>query len=238
MSYILEALKKAQAERQLGETPTIHAPALDTQASHARAPLAKPLVAALVALGIVSVGLAALLWRQTTQSPPAQPAAAAGPQMAAPAAAPAQTAAQTVAPSAAQPTAQTAAAVTPPAPASPAPMPAAAPDRAPVRTEHVPAPAPAPAAATAPAPEARRAEPTGEEPVQALRDLPEPIQRAIPPIAMSGYMYSSNPADRLILIDKVLRHEGDEVAPGLVLVRLEPKGAVFAFRGYRYRVPY
>lgn len=26
MSYILEALKKAQAERQLGNAPTIHAP--------------------------------------------------------------------------------------------------------------------------------------------------------------------------------------------------------------------
>lgn len=77
-----------------------------------------------------------------------------------------------------------------------------------------------------------------EEAVQALRDLPEPIRRAIPPVAMSGYMYSPNPADRLVLIDKVLRREGDEVAPGLVLERLEPKGAVFAFRGYRYRIPY
>ena len=28
MSYILEALKKAQAERQIGSAPTIHAPTL------------------------------------------------------------------------------------------------------------------------------------------------------------------------------------------------------------------
>jgi general secretion pathway protein B len=92
----------------------------------------------------------------------------------------------------------------------------------------------APLAAAAP----QSGEPRGEEPVQAVRDLPEPIRRAIPPVAMSGYMYSPNPADRLVLIDKVLRREGDEVAPGLVLERLEPKGAVFAFRGYRYRMPY
>ncbi|WP_371866447.1 general secretion pathway protein GspB [Pseudoduganella dura] len=92
--------------------------------------------------------------------------------------------------------------------------------------------------AAAPAAVAKADEPAREEPVQALRDLPEPIRRAIPPVAMSGYMYSPNPADRLILIDKVLRREGDEVAPGLVLERLEPKGAVFAFRGYRYRMPY
>jgi general secretion pathway protein B len=40
----------------------------------------------------------------------------------------------------------------------------------------------------------------------------------------------------MVLIDKVLRKEGDEVAPGLVLEQLLPKGAVFSFRGYRYRV--
>ncbi|MNL87865.1 hypothetical protein D3C87_2172510 [compost metagenome] len=49
-------------------------------------------------------------------------------------------------------------------------------------------------------------------------------------------MYSKNPADRMVLIDKILRKEGDEVAPGLVLEKLLPKAAVFSFRGYRYRV--
>ena len=51
-------------------------------------------------------------------------------------------------------------------------------------------------------------------------------------------MYSPNPADRLLLIDKVLRHEGEEVAPGLTLERLLPKAAVMNFRGTRYRVAY
>lgn len=51
-------------------------------------------------------------------------------------------------------------------------------------------------------------------------------------------MYSKNPADRLVLIDKVLRREGEEVAPGLVLEKLQPKAAVFTFKGYRYRMPY
>lgn len=77
-----------------------------------------------------------------------------------------------------------------------------------------------------------------DEFIPAARDLPEPIQRILPTVAMSGYMYSKNPADRLVLIDKALRREGDEVAPGLILERLQPKGAVFTFRGYRYRVPY
>lgn len=71
-----------------------------------------------------------------------------------------------------------------------------------------------------------------------LRDLPEPIQRSIPPVTVGGYIYSKNPADRLLLVDKVLRHEGEEVAPGLLLEKLQPKEAVFNFKGYRYRIPY
>jgi general secretion pathway protein B len=41
-----------------------------------------------------------------------------------------------------------------------------------------------------------------------------------------------------LLIDKVLRREGEEVAPGLTLEKLQPREAVFNFKGYRYRVPY
>lgn len=77
-----------------------------------------------------------------------------------------------------------------------------------------------------------------EEPVVNLRELPEPIQRSIPPVTVGGYIYSKNAADRLLLIDKVLRREGEEVAPGLILEKLQPKEAVFNFKGYRYRVPY
>ena len=98
---------------------------------------------------------------------------------------------------------------------------------------------PAPVAKAAPVPAAPvpAAVPV-EEIIPGLRDLPEPIQRQIPAIALGGYIYSKDPADRLLLIDKVLRHEGEEVAPGLVLDKLQPKAAIFSFRGYRYRVPY
>jgi general secretion pathway protein B len=105
----------------------------------------------------------------------------------------------------------------------------------PVSASAAPQPdAPMAQAAARPAPPSEPA----EEPIPTARDLPEPIQRILPNVTMGGYMYSRNPADRLVLIDKALRREGDEVAPGLVLERLLPKGAVFTFRGYRYRVPY
>ncbi|WP_180979633.1 general secretion pathway protein GspB, partial [Janthinobacterium sp. AD80] len=128
-------------------------------------------------------------------------------------------------------------AVAPPA-AAPAPRPEAkpAPKReappAPPVVAAVLKPDPAPAAAAVPP------VPAADEVVPGMRDLPEPIQRQIPPIAIGGYIYSKNPADRLLLIDKVLRHEGEELAPGLVLEKLQPKAAIFSFKGYRYRVPY
>jgi general secretion pathway protein B len=77
-----------------------------------------------------------------------------------------------------------------------------------------------------------------EDDAPPLSQLPENIQREIPQVTFGGYMYSSNPADRLLLIDKVLRREGEQVAPGLTLERLLPNAAVMNYRGYRYRVPY
>lgn len=88
-----------------------------------------------------------------------------------------------------------------------------------------------PAVASKPAPEAEDLPPT-------LRELPEAVQREVPQVAIGGYIYSKNPEDRLLLIDKVLRHEGEEVAPGLTLEKLLPKSAVMRYRAYRYRVPY
>ncbi|MFS2216180.1 hypothetical protein ACCD08_16890, partial [Telluria sp. Tellsp104] len=60
MSYILEALKKAQAERQLGNAPTIHAPQASTPAPAAAAASRKPLFVGLGA-GVLVVVAGALV---------------------------------------------------------------------------------------------------------------------------------------------------------------------------------
>lgn len=328
MSYILEALKKAQAERQIGSTPTIHAPTLASAPAGQRARSNRtPVIVAMALMAAAIAGLATMLVRQQTAvntpaaasstvavAPVAAAPVAPAPVAAAPVAATTATFAAPGAPdrapagadSAGVPVAATGAAPAVGAPASAAAMPAAAapvagdgnsPARqstaqrvaapspsglatAPTRTDGAPvaqrgasspqassqrsddARAAQPAAAhAAEAPQlattrqagtaARGAETTQapaaaaqpaalapvEEQVQSLRELPEPIQRAIPQITLGGYMYSKNPADRLLLIDKVLRKEGEEVAPGLILDKLQPKQAIFSFRGYRYRVP-
>ena len=275
MSYILEALKKAQAERQLGSTPTIHAMPLQAAAPSMASSARTPLWIAAGCLALLVVGGAVAWWRSASAPAPAvvalQPAqqpvavgsaarviAAAEPaqtpgqapapaQISAqmPAQAPAQIAAQT--PTRAQAPAQVAAQtpVQPPAPRVnvsrvaqvPAPV-APAPSRASANGE--PPVAPAASVAAAPrkvaAPAAEAAAP--EDALPFMSQLPEPVRSDVPKVSFGGYMYSKNPADRLLLIDKVLRHEGEEVAPGLILEQLQPKAAVMNFRGTRYRVAY
>jgi general secretion pathway protein B len=248
MSYILEALKKAQAERQLGATPTIHAPTLDGGAGVSRgSTMKKPLVIALGVMAAAIVALLALLVRQQAATAPSAPQSApsqpgSGGQLA-PAAAQPQSPSVAAAPSSAQqmPAVPSAVPSTPRAPAPEANV--AAPQRTAAPVPPVPRTAVAPATQAPEIPAEHTAvaaqqapAPAQPEVTQTLRDLPEPIQRAIPQITFGGYMYSKNPADRMVLIDKILRKEGDEVAPGLVLEKLLPKAAIFTFRGYRYRV--
>ncbi|OHV94985.1 hypothetical protein AKG95_22105 [Janthinobacterium lividum] len=229
MSYILEALKKSQAERQLGELPSIHAPQVQLHDGAASASARRTPV--WLALGGVAVAVAAalLLW-QPWQADAAAPAAAAVVPAVLAQAVPAPL--PVAAPPAAVAPAPVAAFVPPAATAAPVhhARPVAEPKQeTPGQAVSPPVAAPAPAVPPTPA---------AEESVPGMRDLPEPIQRQIPAIAIGGYIYSKNPADRLLLIDKVLRHEGEELAPGLVLEKLQPKAAIFSFKGYRYRVPY
>lgn len=233
MSYILEALKKAQTERQLGTAPSIHTmpipTAVNERSTNDRVPM-------LMAAGGVLLALAAgvMWWRQA--STPAAPAPAAV-LAAAPAVAPAVI-------------------VVPPSP--PAPEPAAAPLPKSVPAPVTPAPRqqastnaqlPAVSAPAAALPAAKPAPKPAPQPVQVAdaapeenlpfaTQLPEQIQRELPKLAFGGYMYSKNPADRLLLIDNVLRHEGQEVSPGLVLEQLQPRAAVMNYRGTRYRVAF
>jgi general secretion pathway protein B len=263
MSYILEALKKAQAERQLGNAPTIHAPQVEAVQPGVAASR-KPLFIGLGAGALVVALVAVLVW-QRGPAPVAAPASVPG---SAPAAVPPVAATLPAAPSVAAGSASNTLVVSaPPAPSEPAPVlasrsahvaeaparpaPAAVPragQEAPASTAPARAPAPAapaPRAAAVSAPVQTTAPASAPAPVSSpedslpyLHQLPDTIQRDLPRVSFGGYMYSANPADRLLLVDKALRHEGEEVAPGLVLEKLLPKAAVMNFRGVRYRVAY
>lgn len=215
MSYILEALKKAQAERQLGNAPTIHAAPPSYATPGADAGNGRRYLAIGLGAGAL-IAVAALLWVRYAAAP------------------------KVVTPPAA------AVAVVVPAPVIvPAPVPVPVPVAPPLAPPVVkPAPAPKvakvrePAPAPAPQPEPVRAPASGDDTLRSLQQLPDALQREIPKVVVGGYIYSPTPGESLLLVDKMLRREGEEVAPGLVLERLTPKAAVMNYRGTRYRVAY
>ncbi len=155
MSYILEALKKAQAERQLGNAPTIHAPQAAPVAQAGAAASRRPLFIGLGAGALVVLAGAVFLWRAApVQAPAAQVAAVPGAAGAA-AGSPAAGSPAPASPSVAAPAATASLA---PAPAAPAPA-ASTPASAPAATLEVSAPPPPPRAETPRVAEARPAAP-------------------------------------------------------------------------------
>ena len=74
--------------------------------------------------------------------------------------------------------------------------------------------------------------------VLAVAELPADVQRELPKLAISGGVYSDNPAQRMLIVNGQVFNEGAELAPGVQLEQIRAKTAVLKFRGYRYAVAY
>ncbi|MEO6352798.1 MAG: general secretion pathway protein GspB [Oxalobacteraceae bacterium] len=241
MSYILDALKKAEAQRTLGALPNIHAPAVFDAVASDRAPLWHR-TAFWIALALLVVILLALAWFRPWQSGAVLQQAPSAPATAA-VVAPAQTITPVLSvvppvPTVAQavPMRATPVAPTPRAAPPKASKPKAAVSRAPAAPAQTRPAAVAATPAKKSAPAARVA--ATEPELQTLRDLPPQIQRKIGPLVISGYIYSSNQAERSLLINNQLLREGDTVVPGLILEQMLRGSVVLNYQGYRYRMPY
>jgi len=226
MSYILDALRRADAERQHGQVP-----GLNTQASVPRAappPLRRSsLVWALLALVLVAAAGGAWWWAGTR---------AVGVALSSLPATPLPGSALASAPASAQATAQASA---PMAPSVQAPVPVPVPVQAPTLPVVVSA---APAAPVAPVPEpapasAAAAKAPPEPPPVPVASLSPEQRRDMPPLDVSGAVWSASPASRFVMLNGQLTREGDTVAPGLVLERITPKSAVLRWRDLRVELP-
>lgn len=254
MSFILDALKKAEAERHLGKVPSLHAqPGAALPSGTAALRQSKPW---LMAAGMLLIAACtALAWFKPWQSP--HPA---GMPTALPAGLPVLPVLPQAAPALTPPedtqhaNAGMAAATPEIVEISPAPLPpakplaaskakkavAAAPERqlAPEKP-HRPA-----AAAKKPASDAdlklstTLTQNSPPPAAAAQREMPEAMPAELPKLAIGGYIYSENQRERQLLVNKRLLHEGDEAAPGVILEKMLPKAAVFIYRGQRYQVPY
>lgn len=247
MSYILDALKRADAERERGAVPGLHA-----QQNTALAPT--PLRNARTRLWLISgtvlvlSAISAGLWLWSAQtheaSLPAVQLAMVPPLVNVPTTTPAPAPAPTPTPTPAPTPAPTlpAAGVAPSTPASTPPALAVA--TAPPAAATVPAPAPthkpavsgaAPKVAAPTPPSAAPAPPAAAE-VPLLSELPEDFRRQLPALAITGAVYAQTPAQRLLLVNNQVLNQGSLAAPELTLEEIRPRSSVFNFRGTRFRL--
>lgn len=248
MSYILDALKKAEAERHIGQIPGLHVQPAAALPSPAAPKHSNKAVLTLAAVLLGAGGV--LAWLQPWQSQPTQSGntAVAQPQALAPDNAPITPAA-----AAPVPAPQIVAISPPPEPPKPvvrdAPKPRTAATPPPPDTKKAgPAADKASSRATQTASAAARPAAdndlklstalTPEAGVSSPAELPEQIRRELPSLAIGGYIYSDNPRERQLLVNKRLLHEGAEAAPGVKLEKMLPNAAVFTYKGYRYRLAY
>jgi len=251
MSYILDALKRAESERSRGQIPGLHAQPMARVAVGPEDQSSVWKTLALVVIAVVVLGALAWWWLSSDGPAPAAVPPQAAPQAASPStsAAPANPPALVNAPT------PVVAAVEPVASAAPKPAPRRNPPPA-IKSAATPANSTASGVSQAPAPRSQMpADPSGatrlpgtsapvppsstnEPRVLAMSELPADVISSLPALVVSGASYSDQPANRMLIINGALYHEGDRLTPELTLQRIALRSAVLSFRGYRFSINY
>lgn len=239
MSFILDALRKSDQQRQRGAAPTLmSAPVPATQPKPFTWWWYAMLAAVLMSAGVLIGWLHQ--WQPESMDQAVQPGIGRNPEASAQKLTAAPLPAVTEIPGKPvqlqpplEPTPTQAAppAVTPPEatakPVMPAPQPVEAPAGSRVAT--APTSVPEQHAATSPG-EAPRA--TG---VMALTELPPALQQEIAKLAILAHSYASKPKDRFVFINDRMWREEESPLPGLKLEQITPEGMIFSYKGYRFR---
>lgn len=268
MSYILDALRRAEAERQRGAVPGLHAQAvagLPNAAAAAPGAAARRLGLAAAALLLGLALAAAWLLRPAAApgmpvvvlpapAPPLTPAAARPPGPAAPPSVaavlptPAPVAAAGAWPPAlptasqALPPAQPGRAETPPGTPPSPPLPAAValqPSSSARRLALAPASiASATLAAEVALAPAQPATATAPARLPRLAELPGAQQRELGPLLVGGAMHAEQAALRIVILNGQVFHEGDKLGPDLQVQQIRLKSVVMSHRGQRFELPF
>lgn len=212
MSYILDALNRADAERERGSVPGLHARQTYVQPSKGSNVQSRLWIALVAALTIAGIASGMWLWRTPVATTP--------------------------------PTVAVAAVVAAPAPTAPATPAPAAPVAAPPVTTPVAKPAKHPAAPTKPPKATPKPTAIEKEVVTAnaaasiplLSELSSGVRSQIPPLKITGAVYSKNPGQRLLLVNNQVLNQGHLAAPEVTLEEIRPNSSVFSFRGTRFRL--
>lgn len=222
MSLILDALRKADAERKRGSVPSLDShPVVSHSVGTTHKPQVRPnwlSIAIGAGLGLV----AAAAWVMIGRNAPAPSGATANPAPTQPSmveAIPARPAVVSVPPSS-----------------------AAAYTEAQAIAE--PAPWPQPEERKAPRADAKGVTPVitlGNMPptearVYSREQLPPDIRAALPQLAIGGNVYSPDPTARSLIVNGQLYREKARVTQELSLEEIKLRAAIFSFRGYRFEV--
>ncbi len=223
MSYILDALRKSEQQRQHAAAPTL----LSAQAMQEAPKQKDSAYRAGVAAALVCAGILIGWWRPWQAEPPpltpqpltqqpfaAQPQAAA---VEAPDALPASPGAG--------PKLDTA----PPLPAASRVQTQPAMPLQPGAQHAVVEPGSPPVTAASPAP----ARPENE--VLTQGELPEAVRQALPGITIAFHQYSNSPEERRVMINNIVLRQGEMIAPDLKLELITAEGVVLGFQGYRFK---
>jgi len=228
MSYILDALDKAERERKRGQVP---ARQNNEQAAESRSPRSPWLWVALFAVLFNALLAGLLIYSSTRETketplPPAIVETLPAAPTPAPIAATVDPPIHRATPPVAAPTVllmtdqelqaqarQLEIESTPPADPAPA----------------EPEPAPAPTIA------ARTQVDTPLEMIPLLVEMPQQFQQDLPPIRVDVHVHANQAENRFVMINLRRYHEGDEVAAGLILERITKEGLVLKFRGEQFR---
>lgn len=214
MSYILDALKRADAERERSHVPGLHSQSMPATRPTRRQATAFRLQSwhGTALAGLVLIAATAWWWSQAApvaalptpavESPPAQPPPIPSDQ-------PDQH------------------------PRTPEP---ALPILAPQPPQTVPTrPTSQKATAAAASPGAAKAAPA---PARGFAELSPEARAQLPAVNISGSTYSQNPAHRMLIANGKVVQEGQEIAPGLQLESIGPRSAVLNHQGMRYSIGY
>jgi len=230
MSYILDALRKSDQQRQRGAAPTLQS----AQFMAVSAPEPPPRWFYVVLVAVLAGAAFVIGWARPwqTEAPragtivltPAAPAPR-------PSASPDSVTLERLAPATRKP---------PSAAPRRHPRGSIAPQSAPAgasKREASRAAATAGQAKLAPEKPAHAGNASGppDEKIPRLAELPASLRQEIPQMTITVHAYSRTPKDRLVGVNDRLLHEGDALAAGLVLEKITPDGMIFSYKGTRFR---
>ncbi len=233
MSYILDALKRAEAQRERGHVPGLHSQSTPLSTAHART--ARPPLWSLALIAVLGGGLVAVLLRPSAS--PQGPSAPMAEKQEKPSATHLNAEATVSAPVQAMASTATTTTVAEPPVRQPQIKAAPAPIAAPASAVRPVAVKPATVAAPAQAVQAASAAtPAAVVPPAPVMELTEELRRQLPALQITGAIYSDNPTQRLLLVNGLVLPQNSAISPELVLEEIGPRSSIFRFRGNRFKV--